>query len=294
MQFHPFAEVFPLLQDGELADLADDIKAFGLREPIWLYEGKILDGRNRWLACQKARKEPQYRTFKGTEKGALALVVSANMHRRQLTLEQRAMAAAKIASLRAGSNQHLPKNAGEDGMVAARAATSQADAAKAFDVSPDSVQRARKVIEKGSKELQQAVESGEVSLKRAAAATDKPKREQLAAAKKKKKPANDGPAPRNEPPADLSEFLTPEEIARQEADEKRYIESLERAAGDSAGEIKRLNDLLTAAYQARDRFMNESAAKEKRIRALERENEKLKGQLGIGEKRKTNGEQARA
>src|SRR6185437_9832446 len=36
MEFHPFSEVFPPLPDDELAELAADIKSFGLREAIWL------------------------------------------------------------------------------------------------------------------------------------------------------------------------------------------------------------------------------------------------------------------
>lgn len=272
MQFHPFSEIFPLLPDPELAELAEDIKAFGLREAIWLYDGKILDGRNRWLACLRAKKDPQYRTFKGTEQGALALVISANLKRRQLTFEQRALAAARIAELGPGRPEKTGTGAG----------LTQEQAAETFDVSERSVRSARKIINQGSKPLQRAVEAGEIPIGKAAAVADLPKREQLTAAK--------APSPKAETPADLGEFLTPEECARHEADEKRYLESLERAAGDSAKEIKRLNDLLTAAYQARDRYMNECAAKEKRIRALERELKHLKGR----DKPKANGNRAEA
>ena len=54
--------------------LTEDIKAHGLREKIWIYEGKILDGRNRFLACQKARVRPQFRKFTG--KDPLAFIIS--------------------------------------------------------------------------------------------------------------------------------------------------------------------------------------------------------------------------
>jgi hypothetical protein len=49
--FHPLAEMFPLI---ELAELAEDIKAHGLRERIVMYHGQVLDGRNRVLACVQA------------------------------------------------------------------------------------------------------------------------------------------------------------------------------------------------------------------------------------------------
>lgn len=55
MNFHPLSELFPLMQGREFDELVADIKANGLREPIWTYQGQILDGRNRWRACEAAQ-----------------------------------------------------------------------------------------------------------------------------------------------------------------------------------------------------------------------------------------------
>ena len=54
MEFHSITNIFPMMSEEEFTDLVEDIKKHGLREPIWTWEGKIVDGRNRYLACTKA------------------------------------------------------------------------------------------------------------------------------------------------------------------------------------------------------------------------------------------------
>ena len=58
MKFHPAADFFPLLNGKEFEKLKADIEANGLLEPIMVHEDQILDGRNRWLACEDLGIKP--------------------------------------------------------------------------------------------------------------------------------------------------------------------------------------------------------------------------------------------
>ncbi len=166
MKFHALADLFPLLDGADFDALVADVKANGLREPIWLYDGQILDGRNRWRACEAANiAHRPTRTYAGDD--PVGFVVSLNLHRRHLNESQRAMVAAKIATLPKGTNQH-----------AQICAPSQTDAADMLKVSRRTVQSAREVLEHGSPELLGAVEHGTVSVSAAADVAELPQREQ--------------------------------------------------------------------------------------------------------------------
>jgi hypothetical protein len=162
LKSHPLAELFPPLDDDALQELAADIRKNGLRQAIITYKGQVLDGRNRLAACRIAGVEPRFKEFAGND--PLGYVVSLNLTRRHLSESQRAMVAAKIATLPKGSNQHSP--IGEP---------SQAQAAKMLNVGKRSVERARKIIEKAEPKLIAEVEQGKISVSVAAKAVSPPK-----------------------------------------------------------------------------------------------------------------------
>jgi ParB-like chromosome segregation protein Spo0J len=155
LEGHPLADAFPLLEGGERTDLATDIRENGLREPIVLYEGRVLDGRNRLRACIEAGVQPCFVTYGGND--PVAYIVSLNLRRRHLDASQRAMIAARLATLKLGDNQHRKEGAGFQ-------APSQGRAAAMLNVSRDSVQKARVIVERGTTDLQRAVEAGRVSV----------------------------------------------------------------------------------------------------------------------------------
>jgi hypothetical protein len=65
---HPICLLIPSADDDELQDLTDDIRAHGLIAPIVLFEGMILDGRNRAAACERAGVAPALYHSKAAEK----------------------------------------------------------------------------------------------------------------------------------------------------------------------------------------------------------------------------------
>ena len=91
-QPHPLAALFPELPPEELTELARDIKVRGQLEPIIIHKGLILDGRNRYLACQKAGVKPQTVEYdpKATKRSPEELVLSRNLRRRHLSGGQKA------------------------------------------------------------------------------------------------------------------------------------------------------------------------------------------------------------
>jgi hypothetical protein len=87
--FHPLADLFPMLDKESIGfkALIEDIKANRQHEPVWLYEGKILDGRNRYNACQHLGKDVLTREYIGRD--PIGFVLSINLHRRHLNASQR-------------------------------------------------------------------------------------------------------------------------------------------------------------------------------------------------------------
>lgn len=96
MDFHEYADIFPLMTSDEIDALAEDIKQNGLNNPITAYQGKVLDGRNRQLACDKAGVAVDAKEFKGDDEQALGFVWSQNEKRRHLTSSQRAQCAVEF------------------------------------------------------------------------------------------------------------------------------------------------------------------------------------------------------
>ena len=94
---HPIADIWPMMSDDDLQGLSNDIKHQGLLTPVWLYEDKILDGRNRAIACQMAGVKVETKTYTGDNPVAFAF--SLNEKRRHLSSGARAALAVEAKPL---------------------------------------------------------------------------------------------------------------------------------------------------------------------------------------------------
>lgn len=154
---HRVTQLFPIMSDQDLSELAKSVREHGLREPIKVAMGQVIDGRARLQACNEADVTPRFEELEIDEKEIFSVVTDLNLRRRHLAESQRAVVAANMASYKVGDNQHTAH------------AVSQAEAAKVMSVSVDSLQRAKKVQENGVPELKAALDAGQVDVTNAAA-----------------------------------------------------------------------------------------------------------------------------
>jgi len=91
---HPLTSIFPMMDDKELDELAEDIKQNGLIMPIVLSDDgtMLIDGRNRLAACEKIGRTPEFAKLNGED--PVAFIISCNIKRRHLSKGQKAMAVA--------------------------------------------------------------------------------------------------------------------------------------------------------------------------------------------------------
>jgi hypothetical protein len=159
LSIHPLAKVFPRMDETSFRALKEDIAAHGVHEPLWLYEGKLLDGRNRYQACQELGVDAPTQEYTGAD--PLGFILSMNLQRRHLNESQRAMVAAKIANMRQGerTDRQPSQNFGK---------VSQAEASEMLNISDETLRYAKKVQAEAQPEVIKAVEIGRLAVSAAA------------------------------------------------------------------------------------------------------------------------------
>lgn len=152
---HPLCLILPWMSEKELEELSEDIRKNGLKQPIRLCDGKLLDGKNRALACWKAGVEPRYE--EGKDGNPAATVASLNIRRRHLNESQRAMMAAQLLEW---AKDH-PAEGTNLSPTIKKVATE-------LNVSPMSIKHGRKVLKSAPKQVIAKVVSGETAVSAAA------------------------------------------------------------------------------------------------------------------------------
>lgn len=184
-EYHEIANCWDMLidHDSEQFDsLWKDIAKKGLFNPIWLYEGKILDGRNRYAACIKAGVEPTFVEYEGDDPEGFAK--SQNEERRHQNKSQRAMTAEKLANLSSGVGKGQGKSADLH-----TSEVSLSEAADRMGVSRRLAAKARQVKSGADSSIAEMVEKGDLSLEAAEHLVSLPKEEQRKLAKAGKEAA---------------------------------------------------------------------------------------------------------
>ena len=146
--FHDIANIYPLAKEEEFELLKESIKDRGQLSPIVIFDKKIIDGRNRYLACKDVGVEPIIETFTGTEDEALKYAIELNSGRRHMSKQQAAMmAASHVLKSRTGTGKKV----------------TIPDAVKMFLVSPKYITRAKSIKEKND-EMAQEILDGKLTI----------------------------------------------------------------------------------------------------------------------------------
>ena len=168
LTFHEYAMLLPMLSSDEKITLKKHIQENGLLNPIVLYEGKILDGRNRYEICLELGITPTTKEYSGDS--PLAYVVGQNIERRHLSPSQKAAIAVKLepmfaeeakkrqathkeADVYLSANLHQGKASTRASKVTGASTRNVQHAKRILKTSPDTF----KQIEAGTKTINQAI-----------------------------------------------------------------------------------------------------------------------------------------
>lgn len=167
------ASMFPMMTGDDYEALKNDIREHGVRQPIILHEGRILDGRNRYHICRELKVPCPSKNWDG--KGSkVSFVVSENLHRRHLNPGQKAAIASEVEPMLAAEakqRQKLSKGRGKKGVekiphLNSDDGRARKQASKLFGVNPHYVTDAKK-IKNESPDLFEDVKSGKTTIQQA-------------------------------------------------------------------------------------------------------------------------------
>jgi hypothetical protein len=160
LRAHPIAKLVPHMTLGQYGDLVDDIREQGLRTPIVMYEGMVLDGRHRaraWYDVHGNWHVPSTE-FEGTPEEVIAFVRSHNIKQRHLKPSQIAYYEAQAAVFSKPRVGRPKKNS--------RNSATQRQIAKEAGVDIETIALAAKAV-KAAPEIGPYLRDGKISINRA-------------------------------------------------------------------------------------------------------------------------------
>ena len=268
-ELHPLCTLFPRLEADAFSALVEDIRANGLREPITLHDGMILDGGNRYRACLEAGVEPSFQEFAGGN--VASYVLSANLHRRHLTAPQRSVIVKAVSDFSQAHPPHRVAAAHKEVANVSHLSTVQ-ERAEAADVSPATQKNVERVT-RDAPDMAAKLLSGEVKLKDALEQVTSKKRTKRTPKRTPKRTEDEG-AP-VETDADIIQNLRAElgTMAETLAEVSTELEAYRMAQNGEAAakEIVRLTRLLEIANKTRDQYITTCGELRKEVGVLRRQ-----------------------
>lgn len=281
IELHPLCTLFPRMSGADFKALCADILANGLRLPIVMHDGMILDGGNRYRACLEVDVAPTFTDFNGDN--LVSFVLSSNLHRRHMTAGQQAAIVSSAQDWAKAQTVGKPKSGNATGLatVALRAAQSGAS---------DKTQRVADKVAKADPALAKKVGLGEVSLPKAEAAVDAKAGKKPAAkpaAKKATKKAPEAPAPKPDDFAieNLQGAFDAVQAENDELKQRLAVESMQvteedkTLANDLITELRKQVASLTAELKGvkamRDSLLVENGALKRQCESLVRKTRAL-------------------
>lgn len=244
---HPLSALFSRsdLKPEDLKTLADDIKDQGLLAPITLLDGQILDGWNRYQACEIAEVKPSFVDL-APDLDPWDFVKALNMFRRHMTPAERVAVMLLHAQMRGvpnGTHEECPKSD----------TPSVREIQKDIEVGRGTANRAQKIAKVNDPVLNEALADKRVSLNRAAEIADLPEPERKAAIQAPRTKPEAAPKP---PPVDDQVGRIAELEAQLKAKDTEIANLKEQLSGlaDSLRDAQEDNDSMARIVSTDDRL----------------------------------------
>jgi hypothetical protein len=169
---HRLAGLLPDMSGADYDTLLKSVQKIGFVEPIWLLDGKILDGRHRFSVAKELGVEIPVVDVTVTREEAIDFVEAQGLARRNLTKSQRAAVAVSLM-------EELAKKAKNRKAAGTKAdpeekGSAAAAAGKAVGVSASYVKYAQSIIE-NYPEIADRIMSGEINISQAKKEIDEAK-----------------------------------------------------------------------------------------------------------------------